>query len=577
MVRFNLQDSTDKQAVDRGLASIIAALSLDPDAPVGFSAEGKIDDGQHAGVFKISSAADSAGAVELKAEQVPLAIFGWLARRVYDDLNLAGDLACELVWQPAGERQALRGQLGLTRLLVSGGPLQGDKLAIADLMAAGDVTLDGQRAQFKELTVDCELGRARRSRRIRRRRPARIGNRLGHRAREVHAGWLARPRPAQPHAAWDSPRATRHPNQRRESPVPLSEQPRRRRTPLAGAAGNRRVGGNQRRSAGALGTADHSRHRRAGRQEPASLLIRSPAAANFLQLTGKGTAADLSADLQFNLDQLKADVGQLIDLGQTQLAGDVEPSSIGSATTAARFASPRRRSLKDFAARGRCRHRMARCRPLRRVRAAGRMTADAVDRLDSGVLRIMAAGEGGASDLLEVHLARSGRRPRGTCRSDRSLPRLSVNRQSRPVAGSAGALGGLAGWNLRERSTHMPTLPGRPQSARFTRCRVRSTVSGYERHVVHRRAGRTIRRHRQYDAASRRVELANAKIESSTASITCDKASIAFSPAGSVDAQPVTSMSWPISRSCSAGHTIRSSPPAIVWSGQFRRAAPIWP
>jgi hypothetical protein len=166
----NLHDSQANKTWT--IASLAASLqlTLDAAAPTAWSAEGKIEDGARSRMFRATSAAD-ADAIELKSEQIPLAMFGWFARRFYGDLNLTGDLACDVVWRPGvtpsddGESasgdatQTLRGQVAVRRLSVFGGPLHTDTLALDDLLVAADMQASPQRIQLKELTADCELAR----------------------------------------------------------------------------------------------------------------------------------------------------------------------------------------------------------------------------------------------------------------------------------------------------------------------------------------------------------------------------------------------------------------------------------
>jgi hypothetical protein len=560
---------------DWTIVSLAASLrlSLDQSATPSYSAEGKIKDQKRTGLFQITSSADSEGAVTLKAEQVPLAMFDWLARRAFDDLHLAGDLACELTIQPAGQRQSLRGQLGVTQLVVSGKPLQGDAIAIADLMIAADVAIDGERAQVKELAVDCDLGRI----------TAR-GNVLAAIPSDTSAVAALLREEFTVNGSLDLARTSRM----------LANTLRVRRDTqigdakvqfhLASGPADKEHRWQARLETSGLTATSAGRPVRwenpitidvAARETEAGIVVDSLAAsANFLQLTGRGTANNLTADLQFDLDRLKADLSQLIDLGQMQLAGRGRAQLHWQRDDKGAFLATVAAQLKNFELGTSGAWALREADLTAELNAAGHITGTAVDRLQTAVMRITAAAAGGVSDALELHLREPVVAPKAPNIAIDRLPLLVhltgslaqwrtrlapwVDLQNWQLAGTVEAHAN-ATWTPALCELH--SLAGGIQNLQATNGRwfieeplVKFTAAG------------------RYAPDRRRIELDKTAIETSAASLNADEAAIAFSDTGSISATGKLAIIADLAK-LQRWTNNPKQPAAIAWSGQFHGRA----
>jgi hypothetical protein len=568
-----LQDA--RTSKDWTIASLAASLhlSLDQSATPSYSAEGRINDQKRTGLFQITSSADSAGEVSLKAEQIPLAMFDWLARRAFDDLKLSGDLACELTFQPAGQRQSLRGQLGVTQLRVSGKPLQGDTLAIDDLVIAGDVAIEGPRAQVKELTVDCELGRI----------TAR-GNVLAGVPSDTSAVAALLREEFTVNGSLDLARTSRmlantlrvrRDTQINQATVQIHLtssaaadahrwQARLETGALAATSGGRPIDWEN------PITIDVAAH-----ETKAGVVVDSLAcSANFLQMTGKGTADNLTADLQLDLDRLKSDLGQLIDLGRMQLAGGGRAQLHWQRDDEGVFRASAAAQLKNFELGTSADSAWREADLAAELNAAGHMTGTAVDRLQSAVMRITTAAAGGASDTLELHL----REPVVA----RGVHSVAIERVPLLVH----LTGSLAQWRTRlapwvdlqnwqlagtveahANATWTPTLcelhslQGSIQKLQATNGRwfiedplAKFTASG------------------RYVPDRGRIELGKTAIETSAASLNADEAAFTFSDTGSISATGKLAIVGDLAKLQRWANNPKQ-PAAIAWSGQFRGRA----
>ena len=147
------------------LRSLTAALqlTLDDTAPASWSASAHVAD-REGGSFAVSGS-KSTGAIELKSQKLPLEMFRWIARRLCGDVDLSGELSCELAWQtqqPAGDShspgQALRGQIALANFIVSGGGLQGDTVRLRQLTVEADCLFADGRSNVRRLLVNSDVG-----------------------------------------------------------------------------------------------------------------------------------------------------------------------------------------------------------------------------------------------------------------------------------------------------------------------------------------------------------------------------------------------------------------------------------
>jgi hypothetical protein len=566
-----LQDA--RTSKDWTIASLAASLHLSLDESIAptYSAKGKINDRNRTGLFQISSSADSAGAVSLKAEHVPVAMFDWLVRRALDDLNLAGDLAGELTFQPAGQRQSLRGQLGVTQLRVAGKPLQGDTLAIDDLIIAVDAATDSGRAHVKELTLDCELARI----------VARADVRAAVPSDSSAAAALLREQ-FTVKGSLDLARASRmlantlrlrRDTQINEATVQFN---------VASTHASNEHRWQAQLETGGLAATSAGRPVRwenpitinlAAHESKDGIIVDSLAcSANFLQMTGKGTANNLTADLQLDLDRLRDDLGQLIDLGQMRLAGGGRAQLHWQRDDVGAFRATAAAQLKNFELGTSAASAWREADLAAELNAAGHMTGTAVDRLQTAAMRITAAG--GASDALELHL----REPVVA----RGVHNVAIERLPLLVR----LTGSLAQWRTRlapwmnlqhwqlagiveahANATWTPTLwelhslEGGIQNLRATNGRwfiedplAKLTATG------------------RYIPGKRRIELGKTAIETSAASLIADQAAITFSDAGSLSLAGKLAIVADLAK-LQRSTTGPNQPTAIAWSGQFRGQA----
>jgi hypothetical protein len=566
---IHLQDEHTRNEWTISSLAASLALSLDEPATPSYSAKGNINDSQNDGIFTITSAAYSASAVELKAEQVPLAMFEWLARRGFDDLHLTGDLACDLTIQPAGQRQSLRGQLGITQLRVSGKPLQGDTLAIDDLTIAGDLAFDGARALVKELTVDCEVGRI----------TAR-GDVATYVPSDTSAIAALLREQFTVNGSLDLARASRMlpKTLRVRSDTQINDATVQFH--LASTTADAEHRWQARLETGGLSATSAGRPVRwenpitidlAAHGTKAGIAVDSLAcSANFLQMTGKGTADNLTADLQFDLDRLKADVGQLIDLGSMRLAGGGRAQLHWQRDDGRAFRATAAAQLKNFELGASASSAWREADLAAELNAAGHMTGTAVDRLQSAVMRITAAAAGSAPDTLELHLREPVEAGKAANVAIERLPLLI--RLTGSLAQWRTRLApwvDLQGWQLagtveaHANATWTPTL-----------CELHSLEGGIQnlqatngRWFIDEPLAKFTATGR-YALDQRRIELGKSALETSAASLNADQAAITFSDTGSISATGKLAIVGDLAR-LQRWTNNPKQPAAIAWSGQF--------
>ncbi|MEX2141871.1 MAG: hypothetical protein WD894_21580 [Pirellulales bacterium] len=408
----------DKVANEQwNMTALAASVGLAGDGgPAAWSAEGKVTDGQRKGLFTISSGRESNQAIQLKAEQIPLAMFRWLAARNFPGLQLAGDMTCDMVYQTAGAsadeatadtdastRQSVVGQIGVINLLVAGGPLRGDALRLADLMIKSDITRQGDRLEVKELAVDCELGRITAQGNIPVAAP-RDSVGLAALAREAFAL----------QGSIDLARLSRMLPEtlRIRSDTQISDGTVRLMVASEAAAEEHRW--HARVEASGLAATSAGKPVRwdqpvtielAARESDAGVVVdRLECSSDFMKLSGQGSANELVAEATFDLDRLKIQFGQLIDFGEMQLAGEgqaqLQWKRDGEGVFRASATARLRSVLLGTSAVSIWREPDLTAE----LQASGLMPAATIERIDSAAVRLRAAGQSGATDELEVHL-----------------------------------------------------------------------------------------------------------------------------------------------------------------------------
>ncbi|HJS06468.1 MAG TPA: hypothetical protein VJ809_02385, partial [Pirellulales bacterium] len=313
----------------------------------------------------------------------------------------------------------------------------------------------------------------------------------------------------------------------------------------------------------------------AAHETKAGIIVDSLAcSANFLQITGKGTADNLTADLQFDLDRLKADVAQLIDLGNMRLAGGGRAQLHWQRDEAGAFRATAAAQLKNFELGTSAASAWREADLAAELNAAGHMTGTAVDRLQSAVMRITAAATGGAPDTLELHLREPVDAGKAANVGIERLPllirlsgslaqwktRLSpwINLQNWQLAGTVEAHAN-ATWTPALCELH--SLEGGIQKLQATNGLwfIEEPLAKFTA------AGR-------YAPDRRRVELDKTAIETGAASLTTDQASIAFSDTGSPSVAGKLAIIADLAR-LQRWTKGPKQPAAIAWSGQLRGQA----
>jgi hypothetical protein len=405
---IELHDGFADQRCD--VSALAAAVRLTGDGgPAAWSVEGKVTEGQRKGLFTASSGMDSSQAIKLKAEQIPLAMFRWLAARSNPGLKLGGELACEVVYQTAGgsadeaTRQSIVGQIGLSNLLIAGGPLQGDALRLADLVIKSDITRKGDRLEVKELAVDCELGRIIAQGNVSV-TAAQDPNGLTTLAREAFSL----------EGSLDLARLSRMlPGTLRiRSDTQISDGTVRLLVASESAAEEHRW--HARVEASGLAATSAGKPVRwdqpvtielAARETDSGIVVdRLDLSSDFMKLSGQGTADELIAQATFNLDEMKKQFGQLIDFGEMQLAGEGQAQLQWKRDREGAFRASATARLRDFQLSTSPTSIWREADLTAELQATGRMPITAIERLDGAAVRLRAADQSGTTDQLEVHL-----------------------------------------------------------------------------------------------------------------------------------------------------------------------------
>jgi len=574
----------DHVAREQWKISAVAAslgLSREEGTPVSWSAAGKIALGDRSGDFDVASTDETEHAIRLKAANLPLGMFRFLAARAYGDLRFGGQLTSDVVWQPATVAngadeaaskhgpQSLRGQIGVTDLFVSGGPFETDEVRLKNVSLQSDVQLTSDEMRAKELNIDCDVGRV---------------SAKGYVKTTMNG--KATPLAALARGKYDIQASLDLARLAQMLPRTLSI-----RTETQVTGGVVRLDLVSQPSAEGhlwqaslktegLSATNRSKPIRLEKPIAIDLAARETGAgvtvdalecsSDFLQISGKGTADELTAELLFDLDQLKSQLGQLVDLGDMQIAGEGRAELRWQRDKTGVFRTTTTAELKRFEL-GPNAASVWREKDLKaELQATGRMPANAIERLDSATLRAVASGQRGKGDLLKVDLREPVTKLIGLDR----LPLLI--HCSGDVAAWRTRLApfvDLSGWDLGGTADAHANVTWTPAA-----CEVHSLKGAIQQlHVWSSKwfidepivqfemAGR-------YDLASRRVELSGTTIESSTASVRSERASIALSTAGSLGLLgEVTFLADLEKLERWTRHPQRSA--ALVWAGQLNGRA----
>jgi hypothetical protein len=561
-----------------GLTAKVQTIG-EEDSPPSWSAEGKMSGAESGGIFAVASTADTKHAIVLKCERVPLAMFRWLAARGFSDIRISGQLAADMVVQPAviaaarsGDAtaealagQAVRGQIALTNLMIAGGPIGADVARVADLTIQSDLELADQQARVKQLTVDCEVGRvvmrgeldlaldaAQSTLDALARDPYTIKG-------QVDLARLARMLP--------KTLRIRDETQIRGGTVQwqLVSEPTKE-----GHNWNARF---ETDGLEAVNAGKAIRWERpvlvnlAARRTPAGLVIDSlEGSSDFMQLSGKGTADELTAEARFDLDRLQAQLGQLIDLDAVRFAGEAYGRLAWKRDAQGAFRATAAAQLKQFQLGVGGASVWSEENLTAELQATGRSAGTNVEELETAVLRA-ATGDGQAGgDQLDVHLRERIVKPA-------NLERVPV------IVHVGGDLGrwrarlspwlDLTGWELSGKTDAHANVTWTPEN-----CDVHSLKGSVQN--LHVWTGdwfidepiAQFEVSGRFDAGARRLDLGPASIESSTASVRTDKVSIAMPAGGAPAVLGQVAFVADLEKLQRWTHDPRQ-PAALVWAGQL--------
>jgi hypothetical protein len=126
-----------------------------------------------------------------------------------------------------------------------------------------------------------------------------------------------------------------------------------------------------------------------------------------MRMQGTGTAADFSANMDFDLSRLQTELAQLVDLGALQLQGQGQARIRWQLDEQDRFLTSATARLKDLALATSPTSAWRETELTAGMEVAGRLAGTKVAQLDRAVLQLGAAGAGGTIDQLDIHLRES--------------------------------------------------------------------------------------------------------------------------------------------------------------------------
>jgi hypothetical protein len=293
------------------------------DGPMNVDVSAELSDAQRPGKLKAGvKMASGAGDVTLSAEQIPLAMFRLLAARLSPGTILAGQLSSNLraSWGGTGGTNGVQGDIDLEGFSFGAPILQGDAVQLDRVHASGQVSWQADRIEIQKTSVDCDLGS------VSLESTLRLGEKGGfsldallHDQYEVGARLdLARLAQLLPNTLHLRREVQINSGQVK---VSLSSRPGQEGMAWEGQLDAANI------TANAAG-------RPVAWQQPVAIVLKARESAggpvvdalncesDFLKLHANGSPDALAASLSFNLKQFSDQLGQFVDLGAIQLAGE---------------------------------------------------------------------------------------------------------------------------------------------------------------------------------------------------------------------------------------------------------------